>query len=166
MKLESYYSRIAQMISEMIVEEWTEVKVFVEDDGLKFFFFYYLSEETKEWISGSDIVERFDMNEEYHEQFEDELSFCISDFKKEYETEFGDAWTCFQMSFLPDGRFEVSYYYEKKPFGPIVTGIAWEYEHLGIKQENDPFYQKLLKEYLDSKAQGKSYPFLSPIKLR
>ncbi len=45
------------MISEIIVEEWTEVKVFVEDDGLKFFFFYYLSEETKEWISGSDIVE-------------------------------------------------------------------------------------------------------------
>ncbi|KML31268.1 hypothetical protein VL12_18160 [Rossellomorea marisflavi] len=56
LKLESYYSRIAQ-ISEIIVEEWTEVKVFVEDGGLKFFFFYYLSEETKEWISGSDIVE-------------------------------------------------------------------------------------------------------------
>lgn len=165
MSLESYYSKLAQHITQMIREDWEEIRILVEDDGIKTIFFYYLPQKTDSWVSDSEIPELFLIDEEEHEQLEDELSFCVSDFKKAFQKETGEEWTSFQMIISKDGKFNIAYNYDKNPFGPVVTRIAWEYEHLGYKQEGDPFYEKLLKEYLDLKARGNSYSFLMPIEL-
>lgn len=164
-KVESYYQQLAELIVETIPEEWIEVKFYgQEDEGHRKVFFYYLSKETNEWVYNMTIPEKFQVSEEKFDALRRELSFCVGDLKIAYQEEFGESWISFQMVLQHTGKFNIAFYYEKNPFDPLLTQIAWQYEHFGTVSEEGSFYNDLLNEYLEEKAQGKRYPFLEPLK--
>ncbi|SDB91001.1 immunity protein YezG family protein [Shouchella lonarensis] len=164
-RVEQYYQKLASLIVEMIPEDWTEIKFYAQEDeeGSQKYFFYYQSSKTQEWVYNMTITENFEFPEEEFDKLEDELSFCISDFKQDYQEEFGEVWTSFQMTLNSNGKFNIHFSYEENPFDSLLTHIAWQYENFGTTYEEDSFYQDLLEEYLEEKSQGKRYPFLEPI---
>nr|2IA1_A Chain A, BH3703 protein [Halalkalibacterium halodurans]2IA1_B Chain B, BH3703 protein [Halalkalibacterium halodurans] len=164
-QIESYYQEIAQLIIDMIPEEWAEVRFYAQEDhdGWKIFFFHYLSASSDEWTKDIDIRDVIKVpQDEFMEKY-NELSFCISDFRKDYAEAFGEPWMSFQMTFYASGKFNIDFYYDKNPFDTFLTRLAWQYEHFGTIPE-DSFYKETLNEYLEEKAQGKRYPFLEPLK--
>ncbi|WZY01571.1 immunity protein YezG family protein [Bacillus sp. FSL W7-1360] len=165
-QVESYYQKLADLIVAMIPEEWTELKFYAQEDseGAQKFFFYYRSLGTGEWVYNMAITEKFQFPEEDFDELICELSFCISDFKTDYQEEFGEVWTSFQLTLTDSGKFKLNFNYDENPLGPGKTQTIWEYEHLDLVPEDGSVDKEFLDEYLEEKAQGKRYPFLEPVK--
>ncbi|MDY7224206.1 DUF600 family protein [Halalkalibacterium halodurans] len=165
-KIELYYQKIANIINDMVPEEWLEVKLYGENqDGGQTVFFYYRSTKTNEWVNYARIPELFEGSVDQFKSMRRELSFgIILDFKKAYQEEVGEPWISFQMSLHSSGKFNIHFNHEKNPLDPMLTQVAWAYEQLGIIPDDTSFEKTLLNEYLEEKAQGKRYPFLEPLK--
>ncbi|SDB90975.1 immunity protein YezG family protein [Shouchella lonarensis] len=164
-QVESYYQQMANLIVDMIPEDWQEVKLYAESRrGYQGIFFYYFSNEKDEWVYYMDIPEKCDVPQEEFDNLNTNLSFCIKDFKNDYEAEFEEPWTGFQLTLSHNGNFNVHFNYDENSLDPMLTEVAWAYEQLGLVPSEDSFNKTLLDEYLEEKEKGKRYPFLEPVK--
>lgn len=146
------YQQIAQLVNDMIPEEWERVYIYGEmekDGGTNFF--YYDPKKGKEPVYSLDIPDLFEINEDEYEERDDQLYSALEDLWNEFKDSEQEPWSTFIMTFDTSGKFDVKHGYEDlSESGPFQRLLAFKYKYLGIVPTDD-YAKKVLDEYLKKK---------------
>lgn len=145
-ELDSLFTRIAEVVADIIPEEWLNVYLYGEVvEGAQTAYFYYQSASKGEYIYSHRIPELTGISEsEYSHDFK-----ILVDIIKELWTETKHSqernWTNFTMVLEKTGRFHIDFNYDDlSEVNPHERKTIWNYSQLGIMPKSNSG-----KEYLD-----------------
>lgn len=146
-----YYSKMAQVLSEMIPVEWTELfMVYYDEDGVTSMGMYFRAKEGKlYWCH--DIPSNFNVDEDTYDKLAKEFSDICEVYKEIFLEETGSGWSCMSLHLTSDMQFDIKYYYDldnDADTADIMNRIF--YETYQIEPIGD-FSKKCLYEYLACK---------------
>lgn len=147
-----YYSKITQVLSEMIPVKWTELfMVYYERNGASSIGMYFRTEDgILHWCHS--IPSEYHVDEDIYDGVEKYLREICEAYKEIFIEETGNAWTCMSFHLTSSMEFQIEYYYDiasDADSSGIVNGIFNEKYQI---EPSGEFDKKCLHEYLASKA--------------
>ncbi|MCM3618461.1 antitoxin YezG family protein [Sutcliffiella horikoshii] len=130
--MEVMYQRVANILVEMIPEEWEKVLLYAEvREGFSQVFFYYYPINQKQPVYNLDILDSFNVEKSSHKQLKQELYECFEDLWNEFKIQGQERWT--NLTYLLDntGRMKLNYVYDDiSEISPDEKQEKWEAEYL------------------------------------
>ncbi|TCP31226.1 uncharacterized protein (TIGR01741 family) [Scopulibacillus darangshiensis] len=138
-EIDQKYQEIANILVEMIPEEWEKIYLYAEiNEGYsQVFFYYYNKRNNNEPIYSVNIPEVFDFNEVEFDHLDNELDDCINELWEEFRSKNLDKWTLLTFIMDNNGEFETKFeYLDPKKSEPYENAVIWKYDNLGIKGDS------------------------------
>ncbi|MDQ0221349.1 DUF600 family protein [Peribacillus cavernae] len=130
--MEQIYQQIADILVNIIPEEWKKVYLYAEiRECYKKVFFYYYPDSREESVYSLDITDEFIVDENKFDELENKLYRCFSDLLEEFNTQEQKLWT--NLTFILDntGKMKINYGYEDiSQLSPVEKQERWEAEYL------------------------------------
>ncbi|GMA98772.1 immunity protein YezG family protein [Pelosinus sp. IPA-1] len=151
--MEDIYGKIANIVSEMIPEEWDKVYLYAQvSEGVQSFYFHYYPQGQKNTVYSPDIVDIFDVDEDSMDMLTLDLCNCCKELWEEFKNSKQDLWTNLTFILESTGEFKIDYdYTELSEIDDYERQIIWEYNNLRIEPPADRKRDvKILQDYLRS----------------
>jgi len=131
-KMEQLYQEIANILVNIVPEEWKKILLYAEyREGYKKVYFYYFPETGDKPIYSLDIVDLFTIDEDELEELEDELYKCFSRLWEEFKEQEQERWTNLTFILENTGKMKINYGYENlSEISPVEKQDKWEAEYL------------------------------------
>ncbi|WP_094606262.1 putative antitoxin YezG [Sporomusa silvacetica DSM 10669] len=134
-KMEEFYPRIAELLNQMIPEEWSEILLYSEvREGFSQVYFYYYPKADGKPIYSLDIVDIFDIDKRNYKSLKQALYDCFERLWEEFKIQGQEPWT--NLTFLLDseGKMKIDYNYDDiSQISPVEKQDKWEAKYLGYK---------------------------------
>ena len=153
-RMRELYQKLANLIFEMIPEEWSTVYLYGEvlpDSRTGYFFYRRLSD--NELIYSHDIPEKCNVDKRIYNKELMDLFDCLADLNKEYAVSFEKVWTNLTFILESNGKFNIKYNYDdvlNSGYKSYETQKIWMYEVMGV-EPTDEEGKALIQRYLKSK---------------
>jgi len=136
-KMEELYQRAPETLNDMIPVPWLKIYLYAEvNEDSRQVFFYFYSEDKNKPIYSLDIVNEYNVEEEYIEKSEDELYEIFTELWDEFEKQKQEKWTNLTLTLNNSGEFNIDYNYnDLSEVDSYEQQIIWEYKYLGIIPE-------------------------------
>jgi uncharacterized protein (TIGR01741 family) len=155
--MEDIYGRIANILNEMIPEDWDRVYLYAQvSEGVQSFYFHYYPQGQNSTVYSPDIVDIFDIDEDSMDTLVLELCNCCKELLEEFKRNKQDLWTNFTLILESIGKFKIDYdYTDLSQIDDYERQIIWEYQNLGIKPPSERKRDvKILQNYLQNSQKG------------
>ncbi|WP_317849225.1 immunity protein YezG family protein [Sutcliffiella horikoshii] len=131
-KIEHLYQSIANIVNDMIPEEWEKILLYAEiREGYKKCYFYYYSTSSSEYIYSLDIPDLFSMDDEEYDRLEDEMYDAFLQLQQEFKNQGQEEWTYLTYTLNHKGKVNIKYNYEDvSEISPVEKQNRWEKENL------------------------------------
>lgn len=131
-KMEQLYQEIANILANIVPEEWKKILLYAEyREGYKKVFFYYFPETGDKPIYSLDISDLFTIDEDEFEELEDELYKYFSILWEEFKEQEQEQWTNLTFILENTGKMKINYGYENlSEISPVEKQDKWEAEYL------------------------------------
>jgi len=134
-RMAELYQQIAEMVNDIIPEEWSKVYVYaeVQEDVSKVDFHYY-PEGKENPVYVLEISDLFEIDEDYLDNLRNKLSDCFEELWNEFVRNNEDVWT--NSTFILDrtGEFKIDYVYEDlSKVDDFERQVIWRFKYLGIE---------------------------------
>ncbi|ART75178.1 cytoplasmic protein [Sutcliffiella horikoshii] len=134
--MEIIYQKVANILVEMIPEEWEKVLLYAEvREGFSQVFFYYFPLNQQQPVYSLDIVDSFNVEKTSHKKLKQELYECFENLWNEFKIQDQEQWT--NLTYLLDnsGRMKLNHGYDDiSELSPDEKQDKWEAEYLKLKQ--------------------------------
>lgn len=130
--MEQRYQQVADILVNMIPEEWDKILVYAEirEDYKKVFFYYYTQLREKP-VYSLDIPEAFDISEDEFDELENELYNSFTKLWEEFRVQNQEQWTNLTYMLERTGKMKIDYGYEDiAELNPVEKQDKWEAEYL------------------------------------
>ncbi|MFC7393456.1 antitoxin YezG family protein [Scopulibacillus cellulosilyticus] len=154
--MEELYQRAANLINDIIPENWDKVYLYAEinEDGGRVFFYYYPIND-KVPVYSLDIINRFSVEKSEFDELNYDLFECFDELWEEFKRNNQEVWS--NLIFILDntGGFEIEYGYDDiTDADQTEIHTVWAYRHLGLIPPEGSYKRELLDNYLkNSKGQ-------------
>jgi uncharacterized protein (TIGR01741 family) len=129
-KMEVIYQRVANILNEMIPEDWRKILLYAEfREGYSQVFFYYYPMNEDKPVYNLDIVDIFNVDKRHYKSLKQELYNCFEELWNEFKIQ--EQWT--NLTYILDntGRMKINYGYEDlSEINPVEKQEKWEAEYL------------------------------------
>lgn len=146
------YQNAAQIIIEMIPEDWEKIYLYAqmdEDSGTVFFYYLSLGEKPQP-VKNLDIPKNFKVDEDEFFNLRTELDDCFFDLWEEFQKNGQECWINLTYTLDNTGDFNIDYGYEDLTGqDSIQIQTIWEYKNLGIIPEEGSYKRSLFEKYLE-----------------
>ena len=146
-ELDPLFKRIAEVLADIIPEEWLNVYLYGEVvEGAQTAYFYYQSASKGEYVYSRRIPELTGISEsEYSQDLKIFKLIPLKNFGQEQNIAKKEIGTNFTMVFAKTGRFHIDFNYDDlSEVDPHERKTIWNYSQLGIMPKSNSG-----KEYLD-----------------
>lgn len=130
--MEVIYQKVANILVEMIPEEWEEILLYAEvREGFSQVFFYYYPVNQEQPVYSLDIVDVFNIDKSLHKKLKQELYDCFEELWNEFKVQDQELWT--SLTYILDnmGRMKLNYGYDDiSEISPDEKQDKWEAEYL------------------------------------
>lgn len=131
-KMDLIYSEIANILLAIIPEQWDKVLVYseVREEYESMYFYYYPKDKSTPMYS-LDIVDDFDVDEDFIEEKEIKLYDCFRSLWNEFKNEEQEQRT--HLTFILDckGKMKVDFYYDEvRGISPVEKRNQWFNKYL------------------------------------
>lgn len=125
--MELIYPKIANLLLNMIPEEWDKVLVYSEvREGYERMYFYYYPKNGLNPIYSLDIVDNFDVDEEVLENKEMGLYECFRELWNEFKNQRQKQWTYLTFILYSTGKMNIEYNYSNvSEISPVDKQNDW-----------------------------------------
>jgi len=155
--LEEIYTKIAEQIDYMILEEWSKVYAYSEvvEDVAKAYFYYYPVNGENQPVYSQNIPELFDIDENEFDMDLLKLVDCFRELWQEFKNDGQEPWTNLTLILESDGKFKFEYdYTDLSEASPRKQHIIWKYKYLNITP-TDKYGKKVVEKYIKSITENK-----------
>lgn len=130
--MEKIYQQVANVLVNIIPEEWKKIFLYAEyREGYKRVFFYYYPITGVKPVYSLDIMDLFNIDEEEFDELENELYKCFSILWEEFKEQEQEQWTNLTFILESTGRMKLNYGYETiSEISPVDKQDRWESEYL------------------------------------
>lgn len=130
--MELIYPKIANVLLNMIPEEWDKVLVYSEiREGYERMYFYYYPKNKLNPIYSLDIVDNFDIDEEVLENKEMKLYECFRELWYEFKNQGQEQWTYLTFVLYSTGKMNIEYNYSNvSEISPVDKQNDWMKKYL------------------------------------
>ena len=147
------YQEIANTITDMIPDEWTNIYFYGEvlNDSTTAFF-YYKQAKTGALLYCHYIPEVYKVSKDAYDKILSDLYAMLRELRNEYKNNDKAVWTNFTLTMDNDGNFNVKYNYDDVLNTDLLISerhAFWEYEVLGRIPVEDKVREKLKAFYGD-----------------
>jgi uncharacterized protein (TIGR01741 family) len=148
-KMEDLYQKAAEILSNLIPVPWKKIYLYAEvsDDSRQVFFYFY-PEDKNAPIYSLDIINKYNVEDQFFEELEDELYDVFTELWNLFEIQKQEKWT--NLTFILDnsGEFNIDYNYNDwAEADSYEEQIIWEYTYLNkITEEDRP--RAIIEKYL------------------
>ena len=130
--MEAIYQKVANILVEMIPEEWEKILLYAEvREGFSQVFFYYYPVNQEQPVYSLDIVDMFNIDKPLHRKLKQELYDCFEELWNEFTVQDQELWT--SLTYILDnmGKMKLNYGYEDiSEISPDEKQDKWEAEYL------------------------------------
>lgn len=130
--MEAIYQKVANILVEMIPEEWEKILLYAEvREGFSQVFFYYYPVNQEQPVYSLDIVDMFNIDKPLHRKLKQELYDCFEELWNEFMVQDQELWT--SLTYILDnmGKMKLNYGYEDiSENSPDEKQDKWEAEYL------------------------------------
>lgn len=130
--MEAIYQKVANILVEMIPEEWEKILLYAEvREGFSQVFFYYYPVNQEQPVYSLDIVDMFNIDIPLHRKLKQELYDCFEELWNEFMVQDQELWT--RLTYILDnmGKMKLNYGYEDiSEISPDEKQDKWEAEYL------------------------------------
>lgn len=130
--MEAIYQKVANILVEMIPEEWEKILLYAEvREGFSQVFFYYYPINQEQPVYSLDIVDMFNIDKPLHRKLKQELYDCFEELWNEFMVQDQELWT--SLTYILDnmGKMKLNYGYEDiSEISPDEKQDKWEAEYL------------------------------------
>lgn len=153
-KINELYQKIADTVTDMIPDEWTNLYFYGEvlNDSTTAFF-YYRQKKTGALLYCHDIPEVYKVSKDtYDKMLTDDLFGTLRELRDEYINNGKAVWTNFTLTMDEDGNFNMKYNYDDVLNTDLLISdryAFWQYEVLGRIPVEDKVREKLKAFYGD-----------------
>lgn len=130
--MEAIYQKVANILVEMIPEEWEKILLYAEvREGFSQVFFYYYPVNQEQPVYSLDIVDMFNIDKPLHRKLKQELYDCFEELWNEFMVQDQELWT--SLTYILDnmGRMKLNYGYDDvSEISPDEKQDKWEAEYL------------------------------------
>ena len=130
--METIYQKVANILVEMIPEEWEKILLYAEvREGFSQVFFYYYPVKQEQPVYSLDIVDMFNIDKPLHRKLKQELYDCFEELWNECRVQDQELWT--SLTYILDnmGRMKLNYGYDDiSEISPDEKQDKWEAEYL------------------------------------
>ncbi len=130
--MEVTYQKVANILVEMIPEEWEKILLYAEvREGFSQIYFYYYPINQKQPVYSLDIVDVFNIDKTLHRKLKQELYECFEKLWNEFKVQGQEQWT--NLTYILDnmGRMKLNYGYEDiSEISSEEKQDKWEAEYL------------------------------------
>lgn len=131
-QMETIYQKVANILVEMIPEEWEKILLYAEvREGFSQVFFYYYPVKQEQPVYSLDIVDMFNIDKPLHRKLKQELYDCFEELWNEFRVQDQELWT--SLTYILDnmGRMKLNYGYDDiSEISPDEKQDKWEAEYL------------------------------------
>ena len=130
--MEAIYQKVANILVEMIPDEWEKILLYAEvREGFSQVFFYYYPVNQEQPVYSLDIVDMFNIDKPLHRKLKQELYDCFEELWNEFMVQDQELWT--SLTYILDnmGKMKLNYGYEDiSEISPDEKQDKWEAEYL------------------------------------
>ncbi|WP_419893141.1 immunity protein YezG family protein [Oceanobacillus kimchii] len=129
--MEEIYQEVADILVNMVPEEWNRILLYAEiREGYRKVFFYYYTNNNP--IYSLDIPDLFQIDEDSFESLEDDLYNCFSALWNEFKSQdVQEPWTSLTFILDNSGKMNIDYGYEDiSELSPVEKQDDWEEKYL------------------------------------
>ncbi|MCA0972228.1 antitoxin YezG family protein [Halobacillus litoralis] len=112
-QMEVTYQKVANILVEMIPEEWEKILLYAEvREGFSQVFFYYYPINQEQPVYSLDIVDMFNIDKPRHKELKQELYDCFEELWNEFIVQGQEPWT--RLTYILDnlGKMKLNYEYD------------------------------------------------------
>ena len=130
--MRNIYQNIADVLVEMIPEEWEKILLYAEiREGFSQVYFYYYPVKQEKPVYSLDIVDIFNLDKNLYKTFKQELNDCFEELWTEFIVQNQEQWTSLTYILDNKGRMKISYGYDDiSEFSPDEKQDKWEAKYL------------------------------------
>lgn len=130
--MEVIYQKVANILVEMIPEEWEKILLYAEvREGFSQVFFYYYPVNKEKPVYSLDIVDEFNTDKPLHRKLKQELYDCFEELWNEFKVQDQELWTSLTYILDNKGRMKLNYGYDDiSEISPDEKQDKWEAEYL------------------------------------
>lgn len=130
--MEAIYQKVANILVEMIPEEWENILLYAEvREGFSQVFFYYYPVNQEQPVYSLDIVDMFNIDKPLHRKLKQELYDCFEELWNEFMVQDQELWTSLTYTLDNMGRMKLNYGYDDiSEISPDEKQDKWEAEYL------------------------------------
>lgn len=130
--MEAVYQEVANILVEMIPEEWEKILLYAEvREGFSQVFFYYYPVNQEQPVYSLDIVDMFNIDKPLHRKLKQELYDCFEELWNVFMVQDQQLWTSLTYILDKMGRMKLNYGYDDiSEISPDETQDKWEDEYL------------------------------------
>lgn len=130
--MEVIYQKVANILVEMIPEEWEKILLYAEvREGFSQVFFYYYPVNKEKPVYSLDIVDEFNTGKPLHRKLKQELYDCFEELWNEFKVQDQELWTSLTYILDNKGRMKLNYGYDDiSEISPDEKQDKWEAEYL------------------------------------
>lgn len=130
--MEQIHQQVADILVNMIPEEWHKIFVYAEvrEDYQKIFFYYYIKSKEKP-VYSLDIPDTSHISEDEFDELENELYSSFFKLWEEFRAQNQEQWTSLTFTLENTGKMKIDYGYEDiAELSPTEKQDKWESEYL------------------------------------
>ncbi|WIW70884.1 immunity protein YezG family protein [Anaerosinus gibii] len=133
-RMEELYREIANILNNMVPEEWQKIHVYAEvREGYASVFFYYYPIGVNTPMYSLDITDRFIVNDEYFSGLDHQLYDAFRKLLSEFKLQEQQAWTNLTLTLYSDGNFKINYEYDDvAQISPVEKKEKWKIKYLNL----------------------------------
>lgn len=130
--METLFQKVANILVEMIPEEWEKILLYAEvREGFSQVFFYYYPVNQEQPVYSLDIVDMVYIDKPLHRKLKQELYDCFEELWNKFMVQEQELWT--NLTYILDdmGRTKLNYGYDDiSEINPDEKQNRWEAEYL------------------------------------
>lgn len=134
-KMEHFYQKAANILIDMIPEDWDKVLLYAEirEGYSQIYFYYYPSHQHNgnRPVYSLDIMDIFEIDINYHRDRKRELYECFEELWNEFKIQGQEQWSNLTYILESTGRMNIQYGYEDiSQMNPVEKQEQWEAKYL------------------------------------
>lgn len=131
-KMEELYAQIANLLNQMIPEEWSRILLYSEvREGMSQVYFYYYPTSQDKPIYSLDIVDIYNIDKQSYKNFDHKLYDCFERLWEEFKIQGQETWTYLTFLLNSTGKMKIDYSYEDvSQECPVEKQEKWEAKYL------------------------------------
>lgn len=130
--MEAIYQKVANILVEMVPEEWEKILLYAEvREGFSQVYFYYYPVNQEQPVYSLDIIDVFDVDKSLHRKLKRELYGYFKELWYEFKIQDQEQWTSLTYILDKNGRMKLNYGYDDiSEISPDEKQDKWEAEYL------------------------------------